>query len=38
MKASADFIHQKFEDNEALFTDKTMEVFKKQESKIHPLN
>ena len=37
MKASADFINQKFKDKKALFTDKTMDVFKKQESQIHQL-
>ena len=37
MKASADFINQKFKDNKALFTDKTMDVFKRQESQIHQL-
>lgn len=33
-KASADFINQKFEDNKALFSGKTLEEFKKQESEI----
>ena len=37
MKAIADFINQKFKDKKALFTDKTMDVFKKQESQIHQL-
>ena len=37
MKASADFITQKFKDNKALFTDKTMDVFKRQESQIRQL-
>ena len=37
IKASADFINQKFENNKALFTDKTMDILKKQESQIHQL-
>ena len=37
IKASADFINQKFENNKAVFTDKTMDVLKKQESQIHQL-
>ena len=38
VKASAEFINQQFEQNKILFNAKTLEDFKKQESKIHQIS